>query len=103
MILNKYNALLRLNVGLNPTFRIIMAVKISFSKTYLSLLFLCPKNIISMISLHHILLKTKRYHPNEPSTTAVSGCKIPISGLLLHINNTIIEEFFQHIATLFTQ
>jgi len=102
MILNKYNALLRLNVGQNLTFRIIMAVKMSFSKTYLSLLFLCPKNIISMISLYHILLKTKRHHPNEPSTTPVSVRKIPISGLLPHINNTIIEEFFQHISTLST-
>lgn len=55
-----------------------------------------------MISLHHILLKAKRYPPNEPSTTAVSGRKIPISGLLPHINNTIIEEFFQHTSTLST-
>jgi len=74
MILNKYNALLRLNVGQNPTFHITMAVKMSFSKTYLSLLFLCLENIISMISLHHILLKNKWYPPNEPSTTAVSIC-----------------------------
>ena len=102
MILNKYNALLMLNVGQNPTFRIIMAVKFPFSKTYLSLLFLCPKNIISMISLHHILLKAKRYPPNEPSTTAVFIRKILISGLLPHSNNTIIEEFFQHTSTLST-
>lgn len=80
-----------------------MAVKFPFSDTYLSLLFLCPENIISMISLHHILLKTKRYHPNEPSTTAVSIRKILISGLFPHSNNTIIEEFFQHTSTLFTQ
>ena len=79
-----------------------MAVKMSFSKTYLSLLFLCPKNIISMISLYHILLKTKRHPPNEPSTTAVSGRKIPISGLFPHSNNTIIEKFFQHTSTLST-
>lgn len=79
-----------------------MAVKMSFSKTYLSLLFLCPKNIISMISLHHILLKTKWHHPNEPSTTAVSIRKILISGLVPHSNNTIIEEFFQHTSTLST-
>jgi hypothetical protein len=102
MILNKYNALLRLNVGQNPTFCIIMAVKFPFSKTYLSLLFLCPENIISMISLHHILLKNKWYPPNEPSTTAVFIRKIPISGLLPHSNNTIIEEFFQHTSTLST-
>ena len=55
-------------------FRIIMGVKFPFSKTYLSLLFLCLENIISMISLHHILLKNKWYPPNEPSTTAVSIC-----------------------------
>lgn len=55
-----------------------------------------------MISLHHILLKNKWYPPNEPSPTAVPIRKILISGLLLDINNTIIEEFFQHTSTLFT-